>query len=94
MGLGGEAEALGTQREFQCALLSAWFWKAAGYFGPRPVLTLPIALYPQLSSLFWKKKKSLIRERPKSWLIEAEDVALFAGSNRLRPSLGSLPPVS
>lgn len=59
VGLGGEAEVLGTQREFQCACLLAWSWKAAGYFGPRPVLALRSALpsTPQLSSFFRKKKK-------------------------------------
>lgn len=67
VGLGGEAEALGTQREFQCALLSAWSWKAAGYFGPRPALALRSALpsTPALLFLSEEKKNFLIRERPK-----------------------------
>lgn len=60
VGLGGEAEALGTQREFQCALLSAWSWKAAGYFGPRPVLALRSALpsTPNFPLSFRRKKNS------------------------------------
>jgi hypothetical protein len=60
VGLGREAEALGTQREFQCALLSAWSWKAAGYFGPRPVLALRSALpsTPNFPLSFGRKKMS------------------------------------
>ena len=62
-GLGGEAEALGMQREFQCALLSAWSWKAAGYFGLHPALALHFTLpsTPNFPFSFKRKKNPLIR---------------------------------
>lgn len=73
----GHAEGIPVCTPVSLVLEGSWLlWPTPSSGSP-----LCFALYPQLSSFFQKKKNFLIRERGlKSWLSEAEEVALFAGS--------------